>query len=100
MPWRKSESPAAAAGADAPASRASPIATLRIVSPRRIVGVHGKHERRGAADQSFDQRELLVGVVDERGAADGTAFLALCQDVERPVVVARLDPVPARRILV
>src|SRR5258706_12146876 len=100
MESTKSEYPAPRADADAPANTASPTATLRIVSPRRIVGVHGEHERRRAADQRFDQRELLVGVIDERRAADGLARLAFRQDVERLVVVLCRDRFPARGVAV
>src|SRR6266581_186525 len=106
MESRNSEYPAACADADAPARRASPAATvsrlrqpvshaagltdpiaeqvrgpLGIVSPRRIVDVHGEHERKRAADQGLDQRELLVGVVDERRAADAPECVALRQNV-------------------
>src|SRR5712671_7691428 len=100
MESRNSAYPAARADADATASRASPAATLGIVSPRRIIGVHGEHERRRTADQGFDQRELLVGVVDERRTAYALALLAFRQNVERLVVMGRDDRFLARGIVV
>src|SRR6266436_9574145 len=100
MVSRNSEYPAACAGPGAPASRASPAATLGIVAPRRIVGVHGEHERRRAADQGLDQRELLVGMIYERRAADARTRLAFRQDVERLVVMGRDDRFLARGIVV
>src|SRR5258707_8003071 len=62
-----------------------------VVAPRRVILVAWKYERRSTPDQRFDQHQFLIGVIDERRAANTVARLRAAQDIQRAVMVRRRD---------
>src|SRR5207344_470403 len=97
---RACATPGAAAGTRTAAVARIVLHPLRVIPPRCIVVLHREHERRHAADQGFDQHQLLVGVVDEGRLAESSALLALREYVERIVMVGRNHRLLARGIVV